>query len=239
MTDQPTLDNPVSGNPEPIVGYCRACGKPLAAAQVRKALGTIYCAEHAPEGAPPPPLPNDPFPSPYAAAGPAPYAALSPGSVNPDISPGLAFFLGLIPGVGAIYNGQYAKGLVHALITGTLIATANQAGDGEALVVMCLLAFFAYMAFESSHTARRRRDGLPVDEFSSMLSANGSRRSFAGPLALIGIGVFFLLSNLELISIRQLVRWWPVGLIVFGCYLLYLRVAGPKDRAAGEEAREQ
>ena len=34
------------------------------------------------------------------------------------LAPGLAFALGFIPGVGAIYNGQYLKGLVHALIFG-------------------------------------------------------------------------------------------------------------------------
>ena len=39
-----------------------------------------------------------------------------------DVSPGLAFVLGLIPGVGAIYNGQYAKGLVHVIIIGLIIS---------------------------------------------------------------------------------------------------------------------
>ena len=30
---------------------------------------------------------------------------------DPGASPGLAFLLGFIPGVGAIYNGQYVKGI--------------------------------------------------------------------------------------------------------------------------------
>ena len=39
--------------------------------------------------------------------------------------------LGLIPGVGAIYNGQYAKGLVHAVVFGLLVsAIANGHGNG-------------------------------------------------------------------------------------------------------------
>jgi len=42
-----------------------------------------------------------------------------------DVSPGLAFFLGWIPGVGAIYNGQYAKGLVHAVLWGVLVSLTN------------------------------------------------------------------------------------------------------------------
>ena len=40
-------------------------------------------------------------------------------------SPGLAFVLGLIPGVGAIYNGQYVKGLVHVIVLGTLISLVD------------------------------------------------------------------------------------------------------------------
>ena len=38
-------------------------------------------------------------------------------------NPGLALFLGLIPGVGAIYNGQIVKAMVQVLIFGSLIAT--------------------------------------------------------------------------------------------------------------------
>ena len=39
--------------------------------------------------------------------------------------------LGFIPGVGAIYNGQYAKGLVHVIIVGLMISIlSNGAADG-------------------------------------------------------------------------------------------------------------
>ena len=31
-------------------------------------------------------------------------------------NPGLAALLGLIPGVGAMYNGQYAKGVIHLIV---------------------------------------------------------------------------------------------------------------------------
>ena len=69
-------------------------------------------------GVPPAPaVPAPPFPyhpSPYST--PVPYAPGVP-PIRPakgSSSPALAFILGfLIPGVGAIYNGQYAKGLVH------------------------------------------------------------------------------------------------------------------------------
>src|SRR5258706_5888332 len=136
-----------------IVGYCRACGKALDETNVRSAHGTLYCEEHipmenvtpnvAPAGAPVTRL--DP-PSPYtAAAAPAP---------PPEVSPGLAFGLGLIPGVGAIYNGQYAKGLVHVVIVGLMISIldSGRMHHMEPLFGMLLAAFWAYMAVGADHT---------------------------------------------------------------------------------------
>src|ERR1035441_589242 len=105
----------------PATAYCRACGKPVCDQCRRDAYGTVYCHEHAPElaaSAPPPP---------FAAAPPPGYAPspVPPAYGRSDVSPALAFFLGLIPGVGAIYNGQYAKGLVHAIVWGVLMSIAN------------------------------------------------------------------------------------------------------------------
>jgi len=116
----------------------------------------------------------------------------NPGNyARPDVSPGLALFLGTIPGVGAIYNGQYAKGLVHAIIWGMLMSIANsRAANGlEPVFVMLVIAWWAYMAFESYHTARKRQAGEPVDEYSSILDLSGGRSHLpvAGVL-LIGLG---------------------------------------------------
>src|SRR5258708_29301671 len=99
-----------------IVGYCRICGKALEETNSTAADGILYCAEHAPQAqtAEPPPVPpplHDEPPPPYTAppfhAGSSPYSQPPPlPSANPRISPGLAFVLGFIPGVGAVYNGQ-------------------------------------------------------------------------------------------------------------------------------------
>src|SRR4051794_15478376 len=95
----------------PATAYCRACGKPLCELCRRDALGTVFCAEHAPAVNAPPPVDN-PHP-----AGPPPVMGAPVGGVSgyatpvsyayADVNPGMAFFLGMIPGVGAIYNGQY------------------------------------------------------------------------------------------------------------------------------------
>lgn len=209
---------------KPVVGYCRSCGKSLTEDTVCQSLGTLYCAEHVPAAAPPPP--PDPYPSPYAIP---PNAHIPP---EQDVNPGLAFILGIIPGVGAIYNGQYGKGLIHVVIFGLLVSLANSGDQFEFMFGWLAAAFGFYMAFEAYHTAKKRRAGMKVDEFSSLVGVQGSHGFPAGPVLLIAIGVLFLLNNLELVSIRQLVRWWPLGLIALGVYLLYIRVAGTGDGSA-------
>jgi hypothetical protein len=206
----------------PATAYCRACGKPVCDECRRDASGTVYCAEHvpapaaAPEAVPPPPVPG---------AGPiAPPPAYSSGSyAYSEVSPGLAFFLGCIPGVGAIYNGQYAKGIVHAVIWGLLMSAANsRAAQGlEPLFVIMVMSWWFYMAFEAYHTARKRRAGEPVDEYSSILNLSGGRSHVpVAGVALIGLGALLLLHTLDLLDFEYVARFWPVVLIATGAYML-------------------
>jgi hypothetical protein len=214
-----------------VVGYCRACGKPLDQTSVRNAHGTIYCEEHIPmtQTVPPIPIPAEPE-SPYT-------AKASPPVANHEASPGLAFVLGLIPGVGAIYNGQYAKGLVHVIIIGlTISILSNDAARGfEPLLGLLLAGFWAYMAFEAYHTAQRRQQGLVVDEFSSLFPMRGGANKFpVAPILLIVLGVIFLLNNLELFQIERIIRYWPVLLIGLGVYMLYARMSGSSENGGAQ-----
>jgi len=219
-----------SENPKPVTAYCRICGKSLTEETVRLSQGTVYCEEHLPvAGA---------APGPPQSAGPYPAASLP----NPGVSPGLAFILGLIPGVGAIYNGQYAKGLVHVLVLGMLISIANAdaAGGLEPLFGMLTAVFWFYMAFEAYHTARKRQAGEPVDEFSSLIQFGGRHSQMPWlPITLIGLGVLFLLNNLELLRLRAVLRFWPVLMIGAGAWMLYDRFAnGDISRAGGTPSPE-
>lgn len=211
------------------VAYCRTCGKALCESCKRMAQGVVFCEEHAPVTA-------------------SPQAALPPASqvvpAGTGVSPGLAFILGLIPGVGAIYNGQYAKGLVHAVVFGLLISIqASGAGGAEPLFGILTAAWVFYMAFEAYHTARKRMLGIPVDEFSSLVEFNPRSRSFpVGAVALIVIGVLFLMNTLEILRLEQVLRFWPVALIALGAYMLYVRMSGddlrsPDAREVGDEQR--
>jgi len=215
-----------------IVGYCRACGKALDESSVRSASGTIYCQEHVPVTHPEPAaaLPPPIAESPYTSRTPPPVTSL-----HSDVSPGVAFALGFIPGVGAIYNGQYAKGLIHVVIFGLIIAVLdNNAAHGlEPLLSMMLAAFVFYMAFEAYHTARRRQLGQPVDEFSSLVPGHGASKFPVAPIILIALGVIFLLDNLDLLDFSRALRYWPVALIALGAYMLYVRISPPPPPGQG------
>lgn len=204
----------------PAVAFCRTCGKALCEACRQPAQGTIFCADHAPAAIAPSPA------SPWASAAPT----ATP--VDFSVSPGLAFILGWIPGVGAIYNGQYAKGLVHVVVLGLLISIQNAGAGGlEVMVGLLIALWFFYMAFEAYHTAKKRQLGLPVDEFSSLFPIHGmagASRVPVAPLILIALGVLFLLNNLDIIQINRLLKYWPALLIVLGAYMLYARLAHPE-----------
>ncbi len=233
------------------VAYCRSCGRPLCALCQRPAAGTIFCQDDVPvasnpnpASAPPPfaaPPSNAPADNANSMNNPSsasnPYFQPAPPAAVVDAastSPVLAFLLGWIPGVGAIYNGQYIKGLVHAVIFGLLITliTSSEGSGAQPIFGVIMAVFVFYMPFEALHTAKKRRQGLPVDEWSSLVARNPyTSRTPIGPVVLILLGVLFLLDTLNVIQFRELARYWPVLLIVVGAFMLYSRVTAP-DQAS-------
>jgi hypothetical protein len=80
-----------------------------------------------------------------------------PGAPNPI----LAGILGFIPGVGAMYNGQFVKAFAHVVIFVMLIIAASNIHWAFGWMI----AFFiVYMAFEAYKTAEARRHGLPAPD---------------------------------------------------------------------------
>jgi len=206
----------------PAVAFCRTCGRALCQTCQRPVGGTVVCEEHAP------------------ATQVSPVPAPSPAGA----SPGLAFVLGLIPGVGAVYNGQYAKGLIHVVIFGLLISLvhSNAVGDLEPLFGLLIAIWYIYMPFEAYHTARKRQLGQAVDEFSSILPLRAQRTGVpVGPVVLIGLGVLFLLNTLEVLHFHDVAKYWPLVLIALGVYMLYCRLTGGPSPASPKEEvpREQ
>ena len=85
-----------------------------------------------------------------------PFAGTTMGGPNPSV----AAVLGIIPGVGAMYNGQYFKGLIHVVIFVVIISITTHFG----LFGLFIPAWILYQSFEAFHTAKAIRDGQPIPD---------------------------------------------------------------------------
>src|SRR5712664_1327771 len=96
------------------IGYCRNCGKALCAVCVRPVRDVLYCEDCLANVMG---LPATAAPAAFAGP-PAPMPGAPPVPVAPGLGPSplLAFFLGFLPGLGAFYNEQFGKGIIHLAI---------------------------------------------------------------------------------------------------------------------------
>jgi hypothetical protein len=225
------------------IGYCRNCGKALCSVCARPIRDVFYCedclagAVGIPPNSPPAAaystgsseVPYTSSSAPYAAS-PGSYvppAAQQPGVIPPRArtatSPGVAFLLGLCPGLGAIYNGEYNKALIHIVVFASIIVgLSSDLGGGATTALALLLAGFVfYMAFDSMRTAKARQMGdLSVDPLESW-----SKKRPVGPIILIGLGVLFLLDNFDWFRYLRIEHFWPLVLIGVGILMFRNRLS--------------
>ncbi len=209
-------------------GYCRNCGKPMCSVCARPVRDVLYCedclATVMGHSAPPPVASapaTPPAPSPYAPPSAAPLAVARPAGSN---SPAIAFILGFFPGLGAIYNGQYNKGLIHiAIFASIIVALSTDLGAGlEPMLGIFLAGFIFYCAFEAMRTAQARNLGeVPADPLESW-----SKDRPIGPIILIGLGALLLLNNFHVLDFIRLGQFWPLILIGAGLYMFRNKMGG-------------
>jgi hypothetical protein len=120
--------------------YCQNCGKPLCTACIRSVGGVVYCEQCL-----------------------AARLSAQPGAAEANLTglhahPVLAGLLGFIPGVGAMYNGQFVKALAHVLIFAVFVSLS----DKSFVFGLLIAAWVFYQVFDAAQTAKARRDGLPL-----------------------------------------------------------------------------
>src|SRR5947209_9828661 len=134
------------------VAYCRTCGKAMCANCTHQVRGVVYCENCLAErlgGVLPPPSALPPTLTPR-------------GDRESRLpSPGVAAALGLIPGVGAMYNGQFMKGVAHVLAFVCLIWMADHFGP---IMVPIFFAYFFYLVFDAYKTAHAIELGQPLPD---------------------------------------------------------------------------
>jgi hypothetical protein len=200
------------------VGYCRNCGKAMCSACVRPVRDVLYCEDCLAS------IMGIPGAVPAgASAGPAPAVLPPPLPVRASSSPGVAFILGFFPGLGAVYNGEYNKALIHIVVFAAMIVgLSSDIGDGADVALSLLLAgFVLYMAFDAMRTAKARSLGeAPNDPLESW-----SKNRPVGPIILIALGALFLLNNFNWFPFYRIGRLWPLILIGVGIMLFRNRLS--------------
>ncbi len=216
----------------PAVAYCRTCGKALCATCRHDVRGVIYCEDCIASRL------HDTIPV------APPSTVAMPMAIETGPNPAIAAFLGFIPGVGAMYNGQFIKGLIHVGIFASLIWGADHAGSADVFFGLGICFWIFYMVFDAYRTARAMRLGEPLPDpfgFERLWGGGTPAASPAGAnvapgitpdgvpvephtgpptgaIVLIVLGVFFLLNTLDVFHWHWIGRFWPVLLIVIGVW---------------------
>ncbi len=212
--------------------FCVSCGKALCAPCRRAVENAVYCdgclseivqlglgrqrsseAESADR------------PSQERASGGPPPASAPPKSENP----GIAFALGLIPGVGAVYNGEFFKAAAHIVTFAVLIQFAEAGPPGNGVFVLLAVAFYFYMPFEAYFTAKKRSlrsAGIdletPIDRLHQQFDGIRNKELWGG-LGMVAVGIVFLADSLGILPLRWVAPYWPALLIIFGVWLVVKR----------------
>jgi hypothetical protein len=219
------------------VAYCRTCGKPLCANCTRDVKGVIYCENCLadrlqgiqPSGTTP-------------AAGFV--SASTPIVPSSGPNPALAGILaGFFPfGVGAVYCGQYAKGLAHLVIF-TLLVWGESVVENDGLHVILAFGiafFYVWQIIDAVRTAKAIQMGQPPPDPFGLAQAFGAdpvqpgqamaeatdapshARIPTAAVVLIGLGVLFLLQTAGVFDFGW-DRLWPFFLIGLGFWMFAVR----------------
>ena len=189
------------------VVQCSRCTRPLCPACDHRIRGFPYCQDCIVSGVELLQQQSRPAVSP---------AALVRRKTSPLVALLLSF---VVPGLGAAYNGQTSKALVHFTIFASFIQMATVT-DGVAFFILGFIGTWLFAAVDAFRTAQLIRSGLAPDAESDAIA----QRLYGNPLAwavtMITLGVVFLLHTM--FGVRLPVReFLPVVLVLLGGYMLF------------------
>ncbi|HKO95864.1 MAG TPA: hypothetical protein VJU86_02660 [Pyrinomonadaceae bacterium] len=136
-----------------------------------------------------------------------------------DSSPFVATLLSFVPGLGAAYNGQTAKAIVHFAIFASFFQMAVLT-QGVHFFILGVLGTWLFAAVDACRTAQLIRAGLSPDTEEDVITRRLYGNPFAWGITLIVLGTLFLLHTLlgVQLPVRQLL---PVALVALGAYMLF------------------
>jgi hypothetical protein len=147
--------------------------------------------------------------------------------VKKRTSPLVATILSFVcPGLGAAYNGQTVKALVHFAVFVGLFQMAILTG-GTLLFVFGFMGMWLFAALDAWRTAQAIRSGLTPDVAEDILVKRFSGNPKLWGIVLTVLGAAFLLQTV--FNLRGLMRGFlPIMLIGLGVYILRGYIFKPK-----------
>jgi hypothetical protein len=208
----------------PATGYCRQCGKPLCPACTHNVRGALFCEDCLAAKLSLPQTVAQAQPELHSELNYGPHAQYQSASApaTSGAHPGTALALGFVPGLGAVYNGEYIKALIHVIIFGGIIAllSTDLPDSYDAFLGIALGCFYCYMPIDAYRVAKARRLGQPQPP--DLMQSEGKRP--IGAIALIGLGIVFLLANFGWLQKEWFSKTWPIVLIALGIWILLDRM---------------
>ena len=194
------------------VVQCNGCGKPLCPTCDHRIKGFPYCQDCIVMGVD---LLRQQSQTNYV-----PY-------VKKRTSPFVATLLSLVcPGLGAAYNGQTVKALVHFAVFVGLFQMAILTG-GTLLFVFGFIGMWFFAALDAWRTAQAIRSGLTPDVAEDILVKRFSGNPKLWGIVLTLLGAAFLLQSV--FNLRNVMRGLlPLMLIGLGVYILRGYIFRPK-----------
>jgi len=147
--------------------------------------------------------------------------------------PARAALCAIIPGIGAVYNREYMKAVVHFSIFAGLTIISESVG----IFGLAAFAFYVYTIIDAYRSAEAIALGRSFTSTAGGEEHGGLNLLLWGGL-LIAMGILFLLDNLGAIRLRDAAEFWPLILIALGGYLVANQLLGHKSGKASPPAQK-
>jgi len=149
----------------------------------------------------------------------------------------VATLLSFVPGLGAAYNGQTAKAIVHFAVFASFFQMAVLT-QGVHFFILGVLGTWLFAAVDACRTAQLMRAGFAPDTEEDVITRRLYGNPFAWGATLIVIGTLFLLHTLLGVQL-PVQKLLPVALVALGAYMLfdYARGRGTANRVIRFDSR--
>lgn len=191
--------------------FCSTCSKALCVECSHQIKGKVYCQDCLVRG--------------------AEWAATVKDLRIPSDAPKRAALLSLIPGIGAVYNGEYQKAITQFAVFAALSIMGDSLNGVFGFGAVVFLIFTMFDSYRTAETKLRTR--LQQGALAEIPAKD--RTVAAWGILLICLGMLFLLKNF--IHYNFLSRMWPIVFIGLGAYLVYKSLRErDQETSAGNQA---